>query len=190
MRTEKITLDTLSLDLPVVPLPHSDWSIIVFDCLGKMSLIHDIAQLAVQKFHKPEYIVTPEAKSIPLAQEMARLWNIEYFVLRKAQKLYMKSPKDLVVQSITTAGQQKLWYDAEDLVPLRGKKIMLFDDVISSGGTLRALLQFAEENALPISSIATIFLEGDSLDVDKIRQSYAPVEFLGRLPLLKTSEQA
>ncbi len=185
MRTERITLGkNITLDLPVVPLPTLPLSIIVFDSLGKMQMIKDIAKLATESFTKPDYIVTPEAKSIPLAQEMARLWDIEYFVLRKAQKLYMKTAKSLTVQSITTAAEQKLWYDAEDIGPLKNKKVMLFDDVISTGGTLGAMLDFAEENKLQLSSIAAIFREGDSLNIDELKEKYGKVEFLGYLPLL------
>ncbi len=185
MRTEKVSLGTLTLELPVVPLPNLPLSIIVFDSLGKMQIIQDIAKEAVATFVKPDCIVTPEAKSIPLAQEMARLWNIEYFVLRKAHKLYMKTPKSIEVESITTAGGQKLWYDLEDVTAFKDKKIMLFDDVISTGGTLRALLQFAEENDLAISGIASIFLEGDSLNVEELREKYNNFEYLGYLPLLE-----
>ncbi len=176
----------LSIELPVVPLPNSPYSIIVFDSFGKTSLIQDIAQQALQTFLKPDVIVCPEAKAIPLTQEMARLWNIDYFVLRKAKKLYMKEPKNIIVRSITTDAEQELWYDVADTHFMKDKKIMLFDDVISSGSTLQALLTFAKENVLSISSIATIFLEGDSLNTEELIETYGRLDYLGHLPLLTT----
>ncbi len=188
MDIRTVNVGEMTVDLPVVPLPNTDLRIIVFDSLGKTQLVQDIAQQAIKNFTKPEVIICPEAKAIPLAQEMARLWNIEYFVLRKVQKVYMKTPKNITLQSVTTQGEQLLWYDAQDIVSLQGKKAMVFDDVISSGGTLDALLNFVQDNAIMVSSVATIFLEGESSRVQELSKKYSKFETLGYLPLLKPGE--
>ncbi len=184
MDMRKVQLGEMTVDLPVVPLPNSDIRIIVFDSLGKTKLIHDIATQCIKHFTKPDVIICPEAKAIPLTQEMARLWDIDYFVLRKVQKVYMKTAKNITVQSITTQGAQKLWYDAEDIPALLGKKVMIFDDVISSGGTIDAVLGFAQENNLTVHSVATIFIEGKSDRVQELQDKYKKFETLGYLPLL------
>ncbi len=183
--TEILQVGDIQVELPIVPLPGTNISIILFDSLGKTKLIQDLACEAVKNFPKPEAIVCPEAKAIPLTQEMARLWDINYFVLRKTKKLYMKEAKSVEVRSITTGGVQLLWYDSEILHMVRNKKIMLFDDVISTGGTLRGMLDFAEENNLNVSSISTIFLEGESKLIDDIRKKYQSFQYLCPLHIIE-----
>lgn len=179
-----VCIGGIYVELPIVPLKGLPISIILFDSFGKMRLIQDIAQEAVKCFIKPDCIVCPEAKSIPVAQEMARLWNIEYFVLRKAKKLYMKEPKSIDTQSITTANPQQLWYDEMEVQALKGKKIMLFDDVISTGGTIASVVAFQKACELEVSSIASIFLEGESAYVKSLCDDYT-LEHLGFLPILE-----
>ncbi len=183
--TETLQVGDTKVELPIVPLPNTNISILLFDSLGKTKLIQDLAGEGIKNFTKPDVIVCPEAKAIPLTQEMARLWNIDYFVLRKAKKLYMKEAKSVDVRSITTGGVQHLWYDADILHMVKNKKVMLFDDVISTGGTLKGMLDFAEDNNLNISSISTIFLEGESPLIDEIRAKYANFEFLCPLHIIE-----
>lgn len=171
------------IDLPIVPLTGTPINIVLFDSFGKLKLIQDIAHEAVKHFIKPDYIVCPEAKSIPLAQEMARLWDIDYFVLRKSKKLYMREPKSIDTKSITTSHAQQLWYDASEIHVLQGKKIMLFDDVISTGGTTASLIAFKEACSLDISSIASIYLEGKSDYIQGLTENYT-FEHLGHLPII------
>ncbi len=185
MPTQTVSLGSLSLDLPILPIPNTNLSILAFDSFGKTQLIQDIAHEAASCFTKPDYIICPEAKAIPLAQEMSRLWNIDYYVLRKQRKLYMQEPHCLELRSITTMEDQKLWYDKGAMGFMEGKKGMIFDDVVSTGGTLRGLVTFAEKNNLEISTISTIFLEGKSDLVDEIRARYA-FEYLGYLPLIES----
>ncbi len=183
--TEILQVGEIKVELPIVPLPGTDISIILFDSLGKTKLIQDLAAEAIKKFAKPDAIVCPEAKAIPLTQEMARLWNIDYFVLRKAKKLYMNEPKFVEVHSITTGGVQQLWYDKDILHMVKGKKIMLFDDVVSTGGTLRGMLDFVEDNDLDLLNICTIFLEGESKLMDEIKEKYKEFHYLCYLPIIK-----
>lgn len=175
--------DTI-FELPVVNLSGTPINIILFDSFGQMKLIQDIAKEAVKHFTKPDYIVCPEAKSIPVAQEMARLWDIDYFVLRKSKKLYMQDPKSIDTKSITTLATQQLWYDALHIDMLHNKKVMIFDDVISSGGTIASVLEFAKVCSFSISSIASVFLEGHSPYVARLAESYS-LEHLGFLPILE-----
>lgn len=174
---------TTHVELPIVPLAGIGINVILFDSFGKMKMIQDIAQEAVNHFTKPDYIVCPEAKSIPLAQEMARLWNIDYFVLRKSKKLYMQDPKSIDTKSITSAQIQQLWYDANEIHVLQGKKVMLFDDVISTGGTIASLIAFKDACSLDVSSIASIYLEGSSDYIQSLVASYT-FEHLGHLPII------
>lgn len=187
MKTTKVLAGKLELELPIVPIPDAPISIILFDSFGDTKLINKVAKEAVAVFTKPDILVCPEAKAIPLAQEMSRLWDIDYFVLRKSKKLYMHTPKNIDASSITTAGKQKLWYDMEKAHQLEGKNIMLFDDVISTGGTLAAMLAFANECHCTVSSVATIFIEGESPLVQETKKKYK-LETLGYLPLLDKEE--
>ncbi len=182
---EILQVGDIQVELPIVPLPGTDISIILFDSLGKTKLIQDLAKEGVKKFAKPDVIVCPEAKAIPLTQELARLWDIDYFVLRKAKKLYMKEPKSVEVRSITTGGVQHLWYDTDILHMVKGKKVMLFDDVVSTGGTLRGMLDFVEDNKLDLLNICTIFLEGESKLMDEITKKYNCFNYLCHLPIIK-----
>ncbi len=184
MPKQAVQAGDVTVDLPIVPLPDTNISILLFDSLGRMKLIQDLAAEAVKRFTKPDLIVCPEAKAIPLTQEMARLWGIDYFVLRKEKKLYMDEPQSLQIRSITTAGERKLWYDKAYTASIKHMKIMLFDDVISTGGTLAALVSFAEDNDLNVVSVATIFTEGESEYVQEVAQKFGEIESLGHLDII------
>ncbi len=184
MRTQIVKTGSLNIELPIVALHEAGISIVLFDSFKDTTLTPRIAQEAVKNFTKPDIMVCPEVKALPLCIEMARLWNIEYFVLRKTQKVFMTEPRSISYESITSKGEQKLWYDAKDAAKLQGKKVMLFDDVISTGGTLKALLDFSTQSALSISSIATIYIEGEIEPLMTLTQDYKGIEYLGFLPIL------
>ncbi len=184
MQTKVIKTGNLNIELPVVPLQEAGISIILFDSFKDTSIIASIAQEAVKSFTKPDIMICPEVKALPLCIEMARLWNIEYFVLRKTQKVFMTEPRSISYYSITSKGEQRLWYDAQDAAKLQDKKVMLFDDVISTGGTLKALLNFAQSCKLNISSIATIYIEGEIEPLLTLTKDYNGIEYLGFLPIL------
>ena len=89
-------------------------------------------------------ILPAEAKSIPLVQEMARQnGDAHYIVARKGRKLYMDNPICVGVKSITTEKDQKLYVDQEEMEQMRGKRILIVDDVISTGRSLQALEEIA-----------------------------------------------
>ena len=116
-----------------------------FVTLGDPKLTLECARELLKKAPEYDYILTAEAKGIPLAHEMARLHgDAKYIVARKAAKLYMTEVFEVEVRSITTAQPQKLFLDKLDADLMRGKRILIVDDVISTGESLRALQTLAQ----------------------------------------------
>lgn len=89
--------------------------------------------------------MTAESKGIPLAYEMSRQSGKRYILARKSKKLYMKNAVEVDVRSITTAGMQKLYLSGDDMAYLKGKRVLLVDDVISTGESLHALEMLTEK---------------------------------------------
>lgn len=112
----------------------------------------------------PEYdvLLTAESKGIPLAYEMSRQSGKKYILARKSVKLYMRDPVEVEVKSITTAAPQKLYLDAEDLAYLKGKRVLIVDDVISTGRSLHSLENLVEKAGGIISGRAAVLAEGDA----------------------------
>ena len=126
-----------------------------------------------------DYIVTPEAKSIPLAYEMSRQSGKKYFVARKKAKLYMQAPVTVDVRSITTDAEQVLILDGADGEQIRGKKVVIIDDVISTGESLTAMEKLMAHFDADIVAKAAVLAEGDAAQRDDI-------VFLEELPLIFT----
>jgi len=93
----------------------------------------------IKKIPECDVIITAESKGIPLAYEMARQLGIKYFVARKSVKLYMKKPIAVKVNSITTEGTQTLYLDRNEADFIAGKRVLIVDDVISTGESLIAV---------------------------------------------------
>jgi adenine phosphoribosyltransferase len=111
-----------------------------------------------------DYLVAPEAKAIPLIHEMARQsGRNEYFLARKAKKLYMNGVFEAVARSITTEGEQKLYMDGADAAKMRGKRILIVDDVVSTGESLRAVEYLVEQAGGVIAGKMAILAEGDAI---------------------------
>lgn len=124
-----------------------------------------------------DYLFTAEAKSIPLIHEMARQSGAErYFIARKGPKAYMPDPIHVEDRSITTAGTQSLYLGRDDADLIRGKKVLLVDDVISTGGSLKAMEALVEAAGGTVVGRAAVLAEGDAARRDDIR-------FLAPLPL-------
>ena len=124
-----------------------------------------------------DYMVAPEAKAIPLVHEMARQsGRNEYFLVRKKKKAYMNGVFEAVDRSITTEGEQKLYMDGADAARIRGKRILILDDVISTGGSLAAVENLVEQAGGMVAGRMAILAEGDAAKRDDIL-------FLERLPL-------
>lgn len=124
-----------------------------------------------------DYIITAEAKGIPLIHEMARQSGAtKYFLARKKPKLYMTGVFEVTVRSITTEGEQKLYLDTADAELMKGKKILIVDDVISTGESLKAIEALVEKAGGIIAGKMCILAEGDAIDRDDI-------QYLNPLPL-------
>ncbi|MBR2672090.1 MAG: adenine phosphoribosyltransferase [Oscillospiraceae bacterium] len=109
-----------------------------------------------------DYILTAEAKGIPLAYELARQSGKEYIVGRKGPKLYMKNPVKLEIVSITTDHVQTLYLDQTDLDKMKGKNVLIADDVISTGGSLKTLEEMVKLAEGNLAGKVTVLAEGEA----------------------------
>ena len=122
------------------------------------------AKELLEKAPEYDYIITAEAKGIPLAHEMARQSGKPYYICRKGAKLYMQDPVSVNVRSITTDKEQTLFLDSLEGNKLTGKRVVVLDDVISTGESLTAVRNLVEA-AGAIEAAACAFLaEGDAAD--------------------------
>jgi adenine phosphoribosyltransferase len=135
--------------------------IAAFVIFGDVELTVAAAAALLEKAPEFDYLVAPEAKAIPLIHEMARQsGRNEYFLTRKAKKLYMNGVFEASVRSITTVGEQKLYMDGADAAKLSGHRIALVDDVISTGGSLRATEELVLKAGGTITARLAILAEG------------------------------
>lgn len=150
--------------------------IAAFILFGDVELTEHCASELLKKAPEFDYIVTPEAKSIPLAYEMSRLSGKKYIVARKGVKVYMDNPVKVTETSITTQKEQTLYLGHEDGDLLDGKRVLIVDDVISTGESLKAVQKLVKKfNGNIVASCAPL-AEGDSAERDDI-------VFLEKLPL-------
>lgn len=162
--------------LPLCPL-NEDLYIGAFVIFGDPELTTACADALLRSAPEYDYIITAESKGIPLAHEMARLaGNQKYFVARKRPKLYMTGVFEVTVHSITTEGEQKLYLDEADAAQMRGKRVLLVDDVISTGESLQALEQLVLAAGAEIAGRMCILAEGDA-------QNRQDIIYLEGLPL-------
>ncbi len=164
------TMNIAGIDhnLPLCPVTD-DLYIGAFVIFGEPKLTTACAEALLKKAPEYDYIITAEAKGIPLAHEMARLnGNQKYFVARKKPKLYMTGVFEVTVNSITTEGEQKLYLDTADADLMRGKKILIVDDVISTGESLAAVEKLVNAAGGNICGKACILAEGDAAKRDDL----------------------
>ena len=161
----------LSRDLPVRTLKGSDHQIASFVMLGDVELNKGCASLLVEKMKEKDllkefdYIVTLEAKGITLAHEMAAiLGHPRYVVIRKTHKRYMEKPIMVPSSSITSGGDQTIVMDGLDIQRIRGKRVLLVEDVIATGGSIDAACHLIESAGAEVSVIAAVLLKGDYSD--------------------------
>ncbi|HOV41616.1 MAG TPA: phosphoribosyltransferase family protein [Oscillospiraceae bacterium] len=177
MAEEFYTLQVAGLTrrLPICPV-NEKLSIAAFVMFSDVELTVACATELVKKAPKCDVIITAESKGIPLAYEMARQLGITYVVARKMPKLYMRDPVGFEVQSITTAAKQMLYLDRNEVSMLEGKRVLIADDVISTGESLAAvekLVAFANGNVV---GKCAVLAEGDAAD-------RTDIFFLEKLPL-------
>ena len=162
--------------LPLCPI--SDTLMIgAFVIFGDPELTTACAKELLERAPEYDYLISAEAKGIPLVHEMARLaGNQKYFLARKAPKLYMTGVFEAELRSITTAKDQKLYLDVADAELMRGKKILIVDDVISTGESLAALEHLVREAGGEVCGRMTVLAEGDA-------QNREDLIYLEKLPL-------
>lgn len=175
MNFHKMTIAGLERELPICEL-NEKLDIAGFIIFGDVELTVAAAEELLKKCPEFDYIVTPEAKSIPLAYEMSRQSGKKYFVIRKKQKVYMTNPVSVEVQSITTKSVQTLILDGLDGEQIRGKRVLVVDDVISTGESLIAVEKLLEKFDVNVVGKAAVLAEGDSAD-------RTDIIFLEKLPL-------
>ena len=160
----KMKLAGLDRALPLCPIPGG-LMIGAFVIFGDPELTTACAQALLDKAPDYDYMITAEAKGIPLVHEMARLaGNQKYFLIRKAPKLYMSGVFETTVHSITTEKEQKLYLDGADAALMKGKRILLVDDVISTGESLHAIEELVREAGGIICGRMAILAEGDATE--------------------------
>jgi adenine phosphoribosyltransferase len=177
LKTFEIKIGPLTRRLPIMPISDTT-SIASFVLLGDAELTDYAAQALAKRVPADfDYFVTLESKGIPLAQELSRVTNHPQFVvLRKNVKDYMVAPLTVPVKAITTSAPQQLVLDGTDADKLVAKKVVIVDDVISSGGSLAAAQALIEKAGATVVGQLAILAEGDAVDRPDI-------EFLAELPL-------
>ena len=166
----------LQRDLPICPV-NENLYIAGFVIFGDPELTEACARELLARAPEYDYIITAEAKGIPLAHEMARqAGDAKYILARKAPKLYMRDLFSSTVKSITTAKEQTLYLDGTDAQLMKGKRILVVDDVISTGESLKALEMLVEKAGGIICGRMAILAEGDA-------QERADLVYLEKLPL-------
>lgn len=177
MSNEFYTLKIAGLERQLKRFPVSDsLDIAAFILFGDVELTEACAKALLDKVPEFDYIVTPEAKSIPLAYEMSRISGKKYIVVRKAVKVYMDDPIEYSVKSITTQKEQSLYLGHEDGDLLKGKRVLIVDDVISTGESLKVVRGLVEAFDGNIVASCAPLAEGDAADRDDI-------VYLEKLPL-------
>lgn len=166
--TYEIDIAGLKRELPLCPVTD-DLYIGAFVIFGDVELtVHCAAEL-LKRAPDYDYLIAPEAKAIPLLYEMARQSGAEkYFLARKKAKAYMQGVFEVKVQSITTKGEQTLVIDTEDARQIEGKRMLIVDDVISTGESLRAMEALVEKAGGIIVGRMAVLAEGDAAKRDDI----------------------
>ena len=166
----------LDCNLPLCEVTE-DLYIGAFILFGNAELTEACARELLKKAPEFDYIITAEAKGIPLAHEISRQSEYKpYYVARKYPKLYMTGVFDVEVKSITTNKVQRLYLDKQEAELMNGKKILIVDDVISTGESLWAIEQLVNRAGGNIVGRMAVLAEGDAADRDDII-------YLEKLPL-------
>ncbi|WP_267202156.1 phosphoribosyltransferase family protein [Limosilactobacillus kribbianus] len=173
----QLKLGSLTRKLPIIPI-STDTAIASFVLLGDDELSRTAAKLIQPKLPTQfDYIVTVESKGIPFAHDLSLITkHPRSFVIRKSVKGYMRNPLEQSVNSITTKQEQELVLDGQDAQQLRGKKVLLVDDVISTGSSIHSAATLLEKAGSQVVGKVAILTEGDAAKRDDII-------FLAKLPL-------
>lgn len=175
-KTYSIEVAGVKRELPIIQI-NDNLCIASFVILGDTELVCAAAPEIVKKLPEVDILITAEAKGIPLVFEMSRLLKMEkYIVARKSIKPYMDSPIIDEVVSITTQKKQILCLDEKDAEEIKGKRVAIIDDVISTGGSIQALERLVESAGGIVAAKAAILAEGEAADrKDIIFLEYLPL---------------
>lgn len=165
--TYKINIAGLERELPLCEVnEHLD--IAAFICFGDVELTIAVCSEFLKRVPEFDVILTPEAKSIPLAYELSRQSGKKYVVARKGTKIYMRNPISVNVRSITTNRLQTLYLGEDDVNDLTGKRVLIVDDVVSTGESLNAVRELIKNIDCTEVATCTVFAEGDAAKRDDI----------------------
>jgi len=175
--SEFYTMKIAGLERNLEKFPVSDsLDIAAFIIFGDVELTVEGCKALLEKAPDFDVIVTPEAKSIPIAYELSRQSGKKYIVARKGVKVYMRNPLDVTVTSITTQHEQRLYLGESEVSELKGKNVLIVDDVISTGESLKAVQELVEKAGGKVAASCAFLAEGDAAERDDII-------FLEKLPL-------
>lgn len=178
MLTYTIDIAGMKRDLPICPL-NENLSIGAFVIFGDVEITMHAATKLLEQMPEVDYLIAPEAKALPLVYEMSRQSGIPYFVARKKAKAYMTGVMEVTVQSITTSGEQTLIIDTAEAEAMKGKRVAIIDDVISTGESLRAMEALVNQAGGIICARMAVLAEGDAIPRKDIT-------VLAPLPLFKS----
>ena len=174
--TYTLNVAGLTRQLPICKVSDT-LSIAGFVIFGDVELTCQCARALLEKAPEYDYMVAPEAKAIPLIHEMAKqAGRNDYFLVRKKAKAYMHNVFKVEDHSITTEGTQYLYMDGDDAAKMKGKRVIIIDDVISTGGSIAAVEELVREAGGIVVGRMAVLAEGNAARRDDII-------FLERLPL-------
>ena len=174
--TYRLNVAGIERDLPLCPIGEN-LNIGAFILFGDVELTERCAEALYEKAPEHDVMLTAESKGIPLIHAMCRISGKNRYVLaRKSVKLYMKDVLACETQSITTAAKQTLFIDGSDAEYMKGKRVLIVDDVISTGGSLESLENLVRAAGGEVVAKMTILAEGDATVRDDII-------YLEKLPL-------
>ena len=178
----RINIKGLERDLPLCPISDTLY-IGAFVMFGDIELTEHCARELYKLAPEHDVMITAESKGIPLICDMCRISGKNRYVLaRKSVKLYMKDVKKCVTKSITTNAEQTLYIDGDDAEYMKGKRVLIVDDVISTGGSLESLENLVRQSGGEIVGKMTVLAEGDAI-------SRKDITFLAPLPLFDKDGQ-
>ncbi len=176
MLTYPMTIAGLKRELPICRV-NDELYIGAFVIFGDCELTVACARELLKKAPAYDYLLTAESKGIPLAYEMARqAGDAKWLLARKGAKLYMQDVFGVEVKSITTANVQKLYLDGHDAALMKGKRVLIVDDVISTGESLHALEELVNQAGGEIAGRMAILAEGEA-------QERQDIIYLEKLPV-------
>ena len=166
-KTYTLNVAGLTRELPMYEV-NDKLDIAAFILFGDVELTEKTAEELVKICPEHDIVITAEAKSIALCHEVAKLSCKDYVIARKGEKIYMTDPISVTVKSITTEYKQKLYLGQEDLKKIKGKRVLIVDDVISTGDSLLALEELVRKAGGNVVGKAAVLAEGEAADRDDI----------------------